>query len=80
MFKCESVSFGINICEDIWFPRAPSLTKAAGADVLIVLNASPFQTNKDEERKQKVRKHVSAINLPVLFVMLLGQDNWSLME
>ena len=72
VFKCDQISFGVNICEDIWFPRAPSLTKAAGADVLIVLNASPFQTNKDNERKQKVRKHVSSLNLPVLFCNVVG--------
>ena len=72
VFKCDQISFGINICEDIWFPRAPSLTKAAGADVLIVLNASPFQTNKDDERKQKVWNHVSALNLPVLFCNVVG--------
>ena len=71
VFKCDQISFGINICEDIWFPRL-SLTRAAGADVLIVLNASPFQTNKDNERKQKVKKHVSALNLPVLFCNVVG--------
>ena len=72
VFKCDQISFGINICEDIWFPRAPSLTRAAGADVLIVLNASPFQTNKDNERKRKVKEHVSALNLPVLFCNVVG--------
>ena len=38
VFNCDQVSFGINICEDIWFSRAPTLTRAAGANVLIVLN------------------------------------------
>ena len=37
-----------------------------------MLNASPFQTNKDNERKQKVRKHASSLNLPVLFCNVVG--------
>ena len=75
VFECEKLSFGINICEDIWFPRAPSLTRAAGADVLIVLNASPFHTDKDKERKRKVRDHVVTQDLHTLFCnMVGGQD------
>ena len=78
VFEWTKSLFGINICEDIWFPR-PESYRAAGADGLIVLNASPFQTNR-HERKQKLGSMVSSLNLPALFCNVVGgQDEWSLM-
>ena len=72
VFECDGVTFGINICEDVWFPRAPSLSRAAGAQALIVLNASPFHVGKCEERINIVRKNVTKQNLTTFFCNLVG--------
>lgn len=36
------VRFGINICEDIWYPEPVEAARTAGAEILLVLNASPY--------------------------------------
>ena len=41
VFEVNDTAFGINICEDTWFPYAPECAQAAGARVLLVLNGSP---------------------------------------
>lgn len=44
---------GVNICEDIWFPEGPSRVQAAaGAEVIVNINASPFHVGKSRLREQ----------------------------
>lgn len=72
VFGCKGVRLAINICEDVWFPRAPALARAEGAQVLLVMNASPFHLNKQAERLQVVQSNVSRHSLPVAFCNLVG--------
>lgn len=72
LFDLEGVRFGINICEDVWAPRAPAMAKAGGAQMLLALNASPFHINKLNERIEVVRDNVSRTGLPVMFCNLVG--------
>jgi NAD+ synthase (glutamine-hydrolysing) len=72
VFVCKGVRLAVNICEDVWFPRAPALARAEGAQVLLVMNASPFHLNKQAERIQVVQSHVSRHGLPVAFCNLVG--------
>lgn len=44
---------GVNICEDIWFPEGPTRAQAAaGAEVIVNINASPFHVGKGRMREQ----------------------------
>ena len=52
VFEVDGLTFGLNICEDAWFDEPGLAAKAAGAQVLCVLNASPFHLGKAEEREQ----------------------------
>ncbi|MBU3724323.1 MAG: NAD+ synthase [Burkholderiaceae bacterium] len=72
LFEVNGVRVAVNICEDVWAPRAPAIAKAAGANVLLVLNASPFHVDKHRERIDVVRANVSRIGLPVAFCNLVG--------
>nr|UOZ97236.1 Glutamine-dependent NAD(+) synthetase [Cupriavidus sp.] len=72
VFACKGVRMAINICEDVWFPRAPALARAEGAQVLLVMNASPFHLNKQAERLQVVQSNASRHGLPVAFCNLVG--------
>ncbi len=52
----QGVTVAVNICEDIWFPDGPTrLQAAAGAEVIININASPFHIGKS-----RVREHMLA--------------------
>ena len=62
-FDVNGVNCALNICEDVWFSRAPKMAKAAGADIVLILNASPFHVNKQNERLAVVKKNVSKIGL-----------------
>jgi NAD+ synthase (glutamine-hydrolysing) len=72
VFDVGGLKFGLNICEDAWFDEAPRAAKAAGADVLCVINASPFHLGKLGEREGRMAACVRDIGLPLLFVHLTG--------
>jgi NAD+ synthase (glutamine-hydrolysing) len=66
---------GILVCEDIWEPEPAQLAKSAGAEMFVVLNASPFEIHKQRNREDIVRRCVRDLGLPVVYVnMLGGQD------
>jgi len=75
VFEHGGVRFGINICADIWFPGPAEQAAEAGADVLLVLNASPFHSLKQEERYVVARERVAESGLGLVYVnMAGGQD------
>jgi len=66
---------GLLVCEDIWEPEPAQLARSAGAEMFVVLNASPFEIRKQANREDIVRRCVSDLKLPVIYVnMLGGQD------
>ena len=66
---------GILVCEDIWEPEPAQIAKSAGAEMFVVLNASPFELHKQRNREDIVRRCVRDLGLPVVYVnMLGGQD------
>ncbi len=72
VFELEGIKFGVNICQDIWEPAPAMRTKAAGADVLLVLNSSPYHIRKLDLRHQIVRQRIAETLLPVVYVNLVG--------
>ena len=66
------VNVGINICADVWEPEAPKRARAAGAQVLLVLNASPFHINKLRTRHEVVRDRIAETGMSVVFCNLVG--------
>jgi NAD+ synthase (glutamine-hydrolysing) len=75
VFSAGGVRFGVLICEDAWFDEPARLAKAAGADVLCALNASPFHLGKPAERESRMAQRARVNALPLLFAhMTGGQD------
>ena len=66
------VQFGLTICEDIWHEAPAEAAKAAGAQVLINLNASPFHRGKQAERIARVADVAKRNTLPILYVNQVG--------
>ena len=68
--------FGLLICEDIWFDGPARQAAAAGAQTLIVVNASPYHQRKREERIQVLAERAREVALPILYLNLVGgQDD-----
>ena len=75
VFEAGGVKFGVLICEDAWFDEPAQLAKAAGADMLCVINASPFHLGKPADREQRMAQRAQANALPLLYAhMTGGQD------
>jgi NAD+ synthase (glutamine-hydrolysing) len=72
VFELKDVRFGLTICEDVWTPKAPALAKAAGAQVILSINASPYHKKKQASRHQVFREWIRDTGLPMVYVNLVG--------
>ena len=72
VFEAGSVSVGLLICEDAWFEEPAQLAREAGAELLAVINASPFHVGKGYEREAMMIERVKACGLPLVYAHLVG--------
>mgnify|MGYP002720318148 FL=1 len=63
---------GLLICEDAWFVEPARLAKDAGAELLAVINASPFHVGKGYEREAMMSQRCKATGLPLVYAHLVG--------
>jgi len=71
----RGVKFGLPICEDIWEPDVAECLQESGADLLVALNASPFDNRKSERRMSTAVARTVETGLPLIYVnMVGGQD------
>lgn len=72
VFDIEGCAIGVIICEDAWHAGPASQAKAAGAQVLISLNASPYHLHKENLRLEVLRKVIGTTSLPLIYVNAVG--------
>ncbi len=72
VFELEGINFGINICADVWEAPAAQCAREAGAQVLLVLNASPYHIDKVDSRHGVVRARIADTGMPVIYANLVG--------
>ena len=71
----DEFRFGLIICEDAWEAEPVAEAKAAGADAIIIINASPFHGGKYAERVHMLEQRSCESGLPMFYVnMVGGQD------
>lgn len=69
------VSVAVLVCEDLWDGRVADAA-AAGAELVVVSNASPWDTAKAERREGVVGHTAARLGVPVVYVNLVGgQDD-----
>ena len=68
----SKIKVGLLICEDAWFEAPARLAKAAGANILAVINASPFHMGKGYEREAMMAERCVATGLPLVYAHLVG--------
>jgi NAD+ synthase (glutamine-hydrolysing) len=68
----QRVAVGLLICEDAWFDAPALQAKTAGAQMLAVINASPFHGGKGAEREGAMQSRAQACGLPLVFAHLVG--------
>lgn len=72
VFDLKGVPVALSVCEDIWFPEPMALAKAAGAKVMLNLNASPYHQGKQLERESVVAARAREGQMPVVYTNLVG--------
>ena len=67
---------GLNVCEDVWHADPARRAAQAGARLLCVPNASPFNVGKQAERETELRRRVAEVGVPMVYVNHVGgQDD-----
>ncbi len=74
--RVHGVDVAVAICEDIWQEGGPvAVTREAGAGLLLVINGSPYERNKDDTRLDLVRRRAAGAGCALAYVnMVGGQD------
>ncbi len=66
------VRLGVMICEDMWVEDVAEGLEESGAELLLVLNGSPFETDKPDHRLQHAVARVTETGLPLVYVNTVG--------
>ncbi len=72
----RNVRLGVMVCEDMWFEDIAETLSETGAELLIVINGSPFELKKDDVRLGHAVARVTETGLPLIYVnQVCGQDD-----
>lgn len=71
-FDIKGIPTALSICEDIWHAGPMAKAKAAGAKLMLNLNASPFHIDKPLHRKDLLRARALEGEMPIAYVNLVG--------
>ena len=72
VFDLQGIRFGVNICADVWEESPALLSRQAGAEVLLALNASPFHMQKQQTRHEVIRERVAQTGITTIYTNLVG--------
>ncbi len=72
VFELNGVKIGVLICEDVWYSAPVAATVRAGAELIVVPNASPYDINKLETRYDVVQARVKENSVPILYAHWVG--------
>lgn len=72
VFNFKGVNLGILICEDIWDSKLSQTLAKQDADIIVTLNASPYEKNKQHLRYKIVKQNVRQSGLPLIYVNQVG--------
>jgi NAD+ synthase len=71
----RGVRLGLMICEDMWLPDVTETLAETGAELLLVPNGSPFESDKRDDRVRLACARIKESGLPLLYVnQIAGQD------
>ncbi len=70
--QLDGIPISLSICEDLWTPDHARASAAAGARLLININASPYHQGKAAERTALLKARAAETGLSIVYVNLLG--------
>lgn len=72
VFYLKGIPTALSVCEDIWFPEPMAQASAAGAKLMLNLNASPYHQGKQQEREAVIAQRAREGQMPVVYTNLVG--------
>jgi len=76
LFSLDGVTVGVTICEDIWYADGPVAAQAAaGARIILNLNASPFHEGKNVQREQMLSMRAKETKSAIVYVNQVGAQD-----
>lgn len=72
VFDVNGVGVGLVICEDLWFPEPLDATVRAGAEVVVVPNASPYERGKHRQRDALLAERTRESGVALAYVNVVG--------
>ncbi len=72
VFECDGIQYGLILCEDAWHASPALQAHVAGAQVLLVPNASPYHLKKETLRIDVLRNHIAQTHMPLVYVNAVG--------
>jgi NAD+ synthetase len=72
VFEVAGVPVGLVICEDLWFAEPLGETRDAGAQLVMVPNASPFERDKHAQRDALLAQRVSETGVALAYLNVVG--------
>ncbi|WP_297832840.1 NAD+ synthase [Thermomonas sp.] len=70
--EVNGVKVGVLVCEDLWFPEPLASTVAAGAQLVLVPNASPFERDKHAQRDALLVQRAQETGAAIAYLNLVG--------
>jgi len=75
VFRLNGIRIGLTICEDVWQTGPIAAARSAGAECVITINGSPYESDSQRRREETVRARISESGIPVVYLnMVGGQD------
>ena len=68
----RGVRLGVMICEDMWFPEVPECLAESGAEIMIAINGSPFESDKGDARLNLAVARIGEAELPLIYANQVG--------
>ncbi|HZD53235.1 MAG TPA: nitrilase-related carbon-nitrogen hydrolase, partial [Woeseiaceae bacterium] len=72
VFPLNGIRIGLQICEDIWRPSPAAMSRAAGAEMLVAINGSPYELTSQEKREKAARARIAEVRVPLVYLNTVG--------
>ena len=70
--ELKGIRTALLVCEDIWEPTPARAAKDEGAQLIIVINGSPYSLGYQQRREAVVRERVREVGLPIVYLNVIG--------
>ncbi|MEO7385573.1 MAG: NAD+ synthase, partial [Gammaproteobacteria bacterium] len=68
----QGIRLGLGICEDVWEPEPSARATAAGAELILAVNGSPFEIGKQAQREQVLAARARENGVPLVYLNTVG--------